>query len=130
MDLIANRTVRIGNAALHAKCRATHEREGNQVRRKFNGEIAPFRSSRPGKSHCQHAGPDYVGSVNWQTLVSLGIVALAVTALLWGKFRRRKFNFHRDTHCGCAAPDQSSTHQSIIFHARKGERPQVIVKKK
>jgi hypothetical protein len=47
-----------------------------------------------------------------------------------GKFRRRKFNFHRDTHCGCAPPSQSTTHQSIIFHARKGERPQVIVKKK
>lgn len=67
---------------------------------------------------------------NWQTIVSLIIVALAATGLLWSKFRRRKFNFHRDTHCGCAPPDQSPTHQSIIFHARKGERPQVIIKKK
>ena len=69
-------------------------------------------------------------SVNWQTIVSLIIVALAATGLLWGRFRRRKFDFHRDTHCGCSSPSDSSTHQSIVFHARKGERPQVIVKKK
>lgn len=67
---------------------------------------------------------------DWQTVVALLIVALAATSLLWAKFRRRKFDFHRDTHCGCAPPDQSATHQSIIFHARKGERPQVIVKNK
>ena len=79
---------------------------------------------------CQSAPPVYVGFVNWQTIASLVIVVLAAAGLLWGRFRRRKFNFHRDTHCGCAPPDQSPTHQSIIFHARKGERPQVIIKKK
>jgi hypothetical protein len=67
---------------------------------------------------------------DWQTVVSLVIVAAAAAGLLWAKFRKRKFNFHRDTHCGCATPDQSTTHQSIIFRARKGERPQIIVKKK
>lgn len=67
---------------------------------------------------------------DWQTVIALLIVALAATGLLWAKFRRRKFSFHRDTHCGCAPPSQSTTHQSIIFRARKGERPQVIVKKK
>jgi len=68
--------------------------------------------------------------VDWQTVVSLIIVALAATGLLWRQFRRRKFDFHRATHCGCTSPAQSPTHQSIIFHARKGERPQVIFKKK
>lgn len=72
----------------------------------------------------------YVGCVNWQTIASLVIVALAAAGLLWGRFRRRKFDFHRDTHCGCTAPSDSPTHQSILFHARKGQRPQVIVKKK
>ncbi len=67
---------------------------------------------------------------DWQTVVSLLIVALAATGLLWARFRKRKFNFHRDTHCGCAPPDRTNTPQSIIFHARKGERPQVIVKNK
>ena len=72
----------------------------------------------------------YVSLVNWQTITSLVIVALAAAGLLWGRFRRRKFDFHRDTHCGCASPSESTTHESIIFHARKGERPQVIIKKK
>ena len=72
----------------------------------------------------------YVGCVNWQTIASLVIVALAAAGLLWGRFRRRKFDFHRDTHCGCTSPSDSPTHQSILFHARKGQRPQVIVKKK
>jgi len=67
---------------------------------------------------------------NWQTAVSLLIVVAAASGLIWARFRRRKFNFHRDTHCGCTVPGQSTTHQSIIFHVRKGERPQVIVKKK
>lgn len=63
-------------------------------------------------------------------MISLVIVALAAGGMLWAKFRKRKFDFHRDTHCGCGTPDQSTTHQSIVFHARKGERPQVIVKKR
>lgn len=85
-----------------------------------------------GEIHCQPDWAAYVGNVNsqWQTVVSLVIVALAAAGLLWAKFRKRKFNFHRDTHCGCSTPDQSTTHQSIVFHARKGERPQVIVKRR
>jgi hypothetical protein len=68
--------------------------------------------------------------VNWQTAAALVIVALAATGLLWGLLRRRKFNFPRDTHCGCSTPKRSATESSIIFHARKGERPQIIVKNK
>lgn len=69
-------------------------------------------------------------SMEWQTIAALVIVAIAATALLWRKFRRRKFDFHRDTGCGCSSPSDSTTHQSIVFHARKGERPKVIVKRK
>lgn len=85
-----------------------------------------------GEIRCQPAPAAYVGHVDshWQTVVSLVIVASAAIGLLWAKFRKRKFDFHRDTHCGCATPDRSSTHQSIVFRARKGERPQVIVKKR
>jgi len=69
--------------------------------------------------------------VNWQTVVALTIVALAAAGLLWPLLRRRrKFNFERDTHCGCSAPNHSASGSSIIFHARKGERPQIIVKNK
>jgi hypothetical protein len=72
----------------------------------------------------------YVPVVNWQTLVSLLIVALAATGLLWGLLRRRKFRLQRGSPCGCALPQRSGTGSSIVFRARKGERPQVIVKNK
>jgi hypothetical protein len=68
--------------------------------------------------------------VNWQTAVALLIVALAAAGLLWGMLRRRKFNFQRDTHCGCSMPNPSASGSSIVFHARKGERPRIIVKNK
>jgi len=68
--------------------------------------------------------------MDWQQLVSLAIVGIAAGALLWSRFRPRKFSFHRDTHCGCSAGSQSGPQQSIVFRARKGERPQVLVKTK
>ena len=58
------------------------------------------------------------------------IVGFAAAGLLWGLLRRRKFSFQRDTHCGCSVPTHSDGGKSIIFHARKGERPQIIVKNK
>jgi len=67
--------------------------------------------------------------MNWQQVVSLLIVALAAGLLLWGRLRPRKFSFQRDTHCGCAGPGGSAGQQgSIVFHARKGERPEVVVR--
>ena len=68
--------------------------------------------------------------MDWQQLVSLAIVGVTAALLLWSKFRRRKFSFERDTHCGCAAGHRQSPQHSIVFHARKGERPQVLVKMK
>jgi hypothetical protein len=65
--------------------------------------------------------------MDWQQLVSLVIVASAAGFLAWGKFRRRKFSFARDTHCGCSAASTSSNLSSIVFHARKGQRSEVRV---
>jgi len=72
----------------------------------------------------------YVAAVNLQTLVALMIVAIAAAGLLWGLLRRRKFSFERDTLCGCSTPSGSTREGSIVFHARKGERPRIIVKPK
>jgi hypothetical protein len=58
------------------------------------------------------------------------IVAGAATALLWGRFRRRTFRLGQDTHCGCVGSQANASPNTIIFHARKGERPQVRVKMK
>lgn len=68
--------------------------------------------------------------MDWQQVVSLMIVASAAGLLLWSKLRRRKFSFQHDTHCGCSAIPQSGPQSSIVFRARKGERPEVIVKMK
>ena len=66
--------------------------------------------------------------MDWQQLVSLLVVASAAVLLLGSRFRRRKFSFERDTHCGCAGVGQSSPQSSIVFRARKGARPEVLVK--
>jgi hypothetical protein len=70
--------------------------------------------------------------MDWQQFVSLAIVASAAFLLFSRKFRRRKFDFHRDTHCGgCAFANGTAVPQhSVVYRARKGERPQVFVKMK
>ena len=68
--------------------------------------------------------------MDWQRAVALAIVALVAGLFLWGQFRRRKFSFERDTHCGCSAHGKSEAKSSIVFHARKGERPEVRFKMK
>jgi hypothetical protein len=66
--------------------------------------------------------------MEWQQLVSLVIVASAAGLLAWSKVRRHKYSFERETLCGCAADSPASPHSSIIFRARKGERPEVRVR--
>lgn len=66
--------------------------------------------------------------MDWQQVASLLIVAVAAILLAWGRLRRRKFSLARDTHCGCAGGGSGGTQGSIVYHARKGERPQVIMK--
>jgi len=66
--------------------------------------------------------------MDWQQAASLLIVAVTGGAFLWARFRRREFTFERDTHCGCSSPGQSPVRSSIVFHAHKGERPQIILK--
>ena len=68
--------------------------------------------------------------MDWQQLVALLIVATAAALLVWGRLRRRKFKFGRDTHCGCTSTTNARSQPSIVFHARKGEKPRVLVKMK
>ena len=69
-------------------------------------------------------------AMDWQQIVALLIVATAVALLVWGRVRRRKFRFGRDTHCGCSSPSAAASRSTIVFHARKGEQPRVLVKMK
>ena len=67
--------------------------------------------------------------MNWQQLVSLTIVGVAAVLLLSSRFRRRKFSFERDTHCGCGGSGREAGSQpSVIYRARKGERPQIVIR--
>jgi len=73
---------------------------------------------------------DYVQTyMDWQQSVSLVIVCAAAAWLLWSRFRPRKFSFQRDTHCGCSTAGNPPQY-SVIYRARKGERPQVVIKPK
>ena len=55
--------------------------------------------------------------MDWQQTVSLVVVASTAVLLVGSKFRRRKFSFERDT-----------PQSSIVFRARKGQRPEVLVR--
>ena len=64
--------------------------------------------------------------MDWQEIAALGIVGVTAVLLLWSKFRKRKFSFQHDTHCGCSAP--SGQKSSIVIQGRRGEPPRVTVK--
>ena len=66
--------------------------------------------------------------MDWQQVAALMIVAVAAGLLLRSKLRRRKFGLERDLPCGCSAARMSSPGSSIVFRARKGHRPEVVVK--
>jgi hypothetical protein len=66
--------------------------------------------------------------MNWQQFVSLAIVAIAAVLLLRGRFGRRKFSFSRDTHCGCSGNSSIPPQNSVVFRARKGVSPEIIIK--
>ena len=66
----------------------------------------------------------------WQELMALSIVAVTAAVFAWNKLRRRKLRFGQEGHCGCSSPSQTTPGHSIVFHARKGERPKMTLKMK
>jgi hypothetical protein len=67
--------------------------------------------------------------MDWQQLVALAIVAITATFFSRHWLRPKKLALQRNSPCGCHSPGHGDgPKQSIIFHARKGERPQIIVK--
>jgi hypothetical protein len=79
-------------------------------------------------SRCARVNLDYLPFMDWQQIVSLGIVTVTAVALLWSRFRPRKFRFGEGSHCGCSSPAQTNPGSSIVFRARKGGRPEIVVK--
>ncbi|EEF57183.1 hypothetical protein Cflav_PD0190 [Pedosphaera parvula Ellin514] len=66
--------------------------------------------------------------MDWQQIIALVIVAGTAGIFLWSRLRPRKFSLEKDTHCGCGKASQEAPRSSIVFRARKGERPQITVK--
>jgi len=68
--------------------------------------------------------------MNWQQIVALAIVGLTAAIFLFRKFRGGKAASSCGAGCGCSASKIEPPRESVVFHARKGERPQIIVKMK
>lgn len=68
--------------------------------------------------------------MDWQQIIALVIVAVTAGVFVWRKLRPRPSPLARDGHCGCASGSQPADKSSIVFHARKGERPEIVVKMK
>ena len=68
--------------------------------------------------------------MDWQQLIALAIVATTAGIFAWRKWRPRKTMLGPGGHCGCGGANQPPEKSSIVFRARKGERPQVTVKLK
>ena len=69
--------------------------------------------------------------MDWQTSAALTVVAGTAAVFLARAWpRRRQFSFQRQTPCGCGSAAPAGAKNSVVFHARKGERAQVIVKMK
>jgi len=66
--------------------------------------------------------------MDWQQPVSLLIVAASAVGLVGSKLRRRRFRFNQAGHCGCSVVAGSLPQSSIVFRARKGKRPEVLLK--
>ena len=68
--------------------------------------------------------------MDWQETIALLIVAATLAAFAWAKLRPRKLGFRRSVHCGCATTSGMQRQPSVVFQARKGEKPRVVVKMK
>jgi hypothetical protein len=68
--------------------------------------------------------------MDWQAPVSLFIVAGTAFLLLRSRFGRHKYHFQEQSHCGCSSATSAIPKGTILFRARKGERPEVIVQMK
>jgi hypothetical protein len=64
----------------------------------------------------------------WQEMAAISIVAATMAAFGWSRFRRRPFGMKRKHACSCAAAGLESYQPSVVFRARRGERPQVLIR--
>ena len=65
--------------------------------------------------------------MDWQQIAALAIVAVTGALFVRARLRRRKAKFPCDSGCGCSGTTPAPG-PSVTYHARKGERAEIIVK--
>jgi hypothetical protein len=66
--------------------------------------------------------------MDWQQVIALAMVGIAAFLLVRSQLRPRPRCGSAGQVCGCAGGSGPAPKGSVVFRARKGERPQVIVK--
>jgi hypothetical protein len=67
--------------------------------------------------------------VDWQQIIALVIVATTAMALGWRWWRRRRNPLACGAgSCGCGGEDSTTDKPRITYRARKGQRPEILVK--
>ena len=72
----------------------------------------------------------YVATMDWQTIAALLVVGLTAAILIANKFRGRPAGSACGGGCGCTAKIAEMPRETVVYHTRKGERPEIIVKMK
>jgi hypothetical protein len=62
-----------------------------------------------------------------QEIIALGIVAATAGIFLWNRLQKRS-RLHGGHACNCSHQGSHTTQPSILYSARKGERPVITVK--
>jgi hypothetical protein len=132
VNVIPKRAIGVSNTMLVTEGVDGHEGQAQSSKPKAQGKNKKANCGTEGGKNrsCTRPFSGYLASMDWQQLTALIIVAVTAAIFISYKFRRRKFNFKHDTHCGCAAAGQTPPQGSIVFRARKGQRPEVVVKMK
>ncbi|MFO1461534.1 MAG: hypothetical protein U1G08_19290 [Verrucomicrobiota bacterium] len=64
--------------------------------------------------------------MDWQQPAALAVVIATAGWLAWRRMRPRRFDFHRETGCGCGSTGGPKP-PTVCVTGRRGERPRVIV---
>jgi hypothetical protein len=67
--------------------------------------------------------------MDWQQTAALAIVGVTGALFVRARLRRGKSKLPCNSGCGCAA-SASPPRESVVYHARKGERPEIFIKMK
>ena len=79
--------------------------------------------------YCEPAQLHYLQPMDWQQIVSLMIVGITAVAFLWSKARSTGLA-SRAIPVAVVRAGPATPQNSIVFRARKGGRPQIVVRMK